>query len=276
MAKDCEQILFVTYSKGDVHQIQCSGLVPGPGHVYCTLIIGSEKCLLIDNGFGDDDFTDWPPELVDQMKGKELICVATHAHPDHIGGAEQFDSLYIHPADYPLLVDGQGLAWEFQESFDNENMRIGKCQILPLEDGQVFDLGDRKITAIATPGHTLGGVCFYDDKDRIMMTGDTLNRHVFLFGGKLVTFQKYAESLKKLLEYDFDEFLGGHHPDPFKREWIGKMIDLVEGFQIEKAKPYIRDGHFSNMLMVSEGRGYGDPNYIAYIFMKDQLEAYLR
>lgn len=64
--KDVEQCLFVTYEKDGVYQIQCSGLVPGPGHVYCTLVVGEQVSMLIDNGFGDDIFEPFLSLLTDR------------------------------------------------------------------------------------------------------------------------------------------------------------------------------------------------------------------
>lgn len=43
-----------------------------------------------------------------------------------------------------------------------------------LHGGDVFDFGGHVCTVIATPGHTMGHVCFYFPDDGILFTGDTL------------------------------------------------------------------------------------------------------
>lgn len=260
--KDFEQCLFKTFEKGGVSQIQCCGLVPGPGHVYCTFIEGSQKAMLIDNGFGYDDFIPYLKSLTD----KEIIYAATHVHPDHMGGARNFDKIYVSEKDFRNF-DELGM------NFDPINMTLsGKTKIIPLEDGHVFDLGDRKVTAIATPGHTWGSTCFYDSRAGIMIAGDTLNRHIFLQCAKpAVPLKMYLQGLNHLLDYDFDMFLGGHHPEPFAREWIYKMIDFVSHFNPDRGKPYGRDGFPESIYIYSRGRGYGDPDYIAIIYDSNDL-----
>ena len=44
----------------------------------------------------------------------------------------------------------------------------------PLEDGQEIHIGSGVLQVIATPGHTPGGVCFYDEEDAVLLSGDTL------------------------------------------------------------------------------------------------------
>ena len=272
-AKDCEQVLFVTYAKDGVYQIQCSGLVPGPGHVYCTLIIGEEKCLLIDNGFGDDDFNDFPPELVPLMEEKELIAVATHGHFDHVGGYRNFKEMWI------MHGDDETLKASFGEAYHQEEQMLGTTKLLSLEDGQIFELGGRSVKTIATPGHTWGSCCFYDNKAELMMTGDALNRHIFYqCVHPAVPLSLCSEKLENLLQYKFEFVLGGHHGEPFKREFVTRMVQLIRSFNIDKAPAYVRkdmniQGNHRNF---HKGRGYGDPDYIAIIVDGDRLDEYLK
>ncbi|MBC8536422.1 MBL fold metallo-hydrolase [Feifania hominis] len=272
MNKDCEQVLFVTFAKDGLYQIQCSGLVPGPGHVCCTLIVGQEKCLLVDNGIGDDDFDDFPPELVPLMAGKELICAATHGHLDHVGGSKWFDSIWVMPQDNHLVKSTFGSEYD-----EKAGLIAGKTRVLPLEDGQIFDLGGRSVRAIATPGHTWGSCCFYDDRAEIMLTGDALNRHV-MYQCEMppVPLRVCAQGLENLLTYPFDLFLGGHHGEPFAREFVSRMVKLIRSFDIEKAPPYKREGMPENIRNFHVGRGYGDPEYVSIIVNADYLEDYLK
>ena len=42
------------------------------------------------------------------------------------------------------------------------------------EDNQIFELGNVKIRVLHTPGHTMGGICIYNEANRTVFTGDTL------------------------------------------------------------------------------------------------------
>ena len=276
MTKDCEQVLFVTFAKDGVYQIQCSGLVPGPGHVCCTLIVGEEKCLLIDNGIGDDDFNDFPPELQPLMAGKELIAAATHGHIDHVGGYRFFREIWMMPEDNAILPD------HFGNAYHPDSVTLGESKLLPLRDGQVFDLGGRTVKAIATPGHTWGSCCFYDDKAQLMMTGDALNRHVmYQCVRPAVPLRICAEKLENLLQYRFDLFLGGHHGEPFPRDFVTRMVQLIREFNLEKAPPYIRKdlekiNIRGDQRNFHKGRGYGDPAYVSIIVDAARIDEYLK
>ena len=80
--RDVEQALFTTFEEDGIYHIQCSGLVPGPGHVYATLVVGEEKAVLFDNGFGEDELG----KYVKTLTSKPIIPIISHVHADHMGG----------------------------------------------------------------------------------------------------------------------------------------------------------------------------------------------
>ena len=51
--------------------------------------------------------------------------------------------------------------------------RIPGIDVL-LSDREKFSFGDRQITLLETPGHTIGCVCYYIEADQLLFTGDTL------------------------------------------------------------------------------------------------------
>jgi hydroxyacylglutathione hydrolase len=82
--------------------------------------------------------------------------ILTHGHFDHTEGAVELRDVIkvpvlIHSGDSPSL------------SFTPDGY---------LEDGQVFNVGEYKISVIHTPGHSPGGVCLY--APGAVFTGDTL------------------------------------------------------------------------------------------------------
>lgn len=268
MQHDVEQTLFTTYENHGVYHIQCSGLIPGPGHVYATLIVGREKALLIDNGFGEDDFWEYLPTLT----SLPVMAAVTHAHPDHMGGYAQFQNLWINERELPSVR-----AVFPEEKYDEGSRILGKTRLHCLQEDEVIDLGGRKIKTILTPGHTQGSICFYDEQTKLMMTGDTLSQRVFLFCAvPPIPLKVYKNSLNHLLKYDFTDFLAGHHPEPMPRSWTEKMIKMVDEFTPEKGRKYIRDGMKDSVMLCTTGKGFGDKEYCGFAYDADDLDTLLQ
>ena len=120
----------------------------GNGHLMSNetiyLLEGTEKALLIDAGTKIDDLD----KIVAGITRKPVTLVATHVHPDHTGSAiDYFPEIWINAADMVGVP-------EFMPDY--------KGKINYLEDGQVFDLGGRRIEVIFTPGHTPGSASFFE------------------------------------------------------------------------------------------------------------------
>jgi glyoxylase-like metal-dependent hydrolase (beta-lactamase superfamily II) len=63
--------------------------------VYCYLLEGKERSLLIDTAYG---FTDIP-KVISELTSKPLIVVNTHGHFDHISGNYLYDEIYLNGKD---------------------------------------------------------------------------------------------------------------------------------------------------------------------------------
>ena len=59
---------------------------------YMYLLIGEEKALLIDCGYGIIDLK----KIIGEITDKPLICVCTHGHHDHVMGVCQLDDTLIY------------------------------------------------------------------------------------------------------------------------------------------------------------------------------------
>ncbi len=140
--------------------------------------------------------------------------VLTHAHYDHVLYMDEYRAAFpdarlaIGAGDAPLLLDVEG-----NVSYLFGDRRTFGTVDEKLVDGKVIMLGDSKISVIATPGHTPGGICLYSEADKLMITGDTL----FGCGGIGRTDFKYGSietlriSLKRLLSMDGEiTILPGH------------------------------------------------------------------
>jgi hydroxyacylglutathione hydrolase len=133
-------------------------------YVHCFLVVGHERALLVDTGFGVQNFQ----EKIASVTNCPVTLVNTHADIDHVGGNTAFADRYIHPADVP---SARQLLPEDQAPYQ------------AAEDGLVFDLGGTEIEVIHFPGHTPGSILLYNRKENYIIGGDSLGEEpIWLFG----------------------------------------------------------------------------------------------
>lgn len=220
-ARDNSQSWFI-YKKitNEIWQINDHGL----DNVY--IIIGKDSVLLIDTGMGVSDLKGYITSLVKLP----IIVVNTHGHSDHAGGNNQFDKVYAHPDDFEMIRqprDPEGAERFFRHFLSPDEplpslLEFTKqAELIPIKDGHIFDLGDRKVEVIEVPGHTKGSICLLDKKTGTLITGDNNNSQTWLFLRDCTPLETYLKSLDKLIERkkDFTLVLPGHG-DPYDTELI--------------------------------------------------------
>ena len=113
--------------------------------------------------------------------------VVTHIHLDHAGAAgtlaERFPNatVAVHHVGAPHLVDPSKL-WSSASRIYGDDMDklwggidpIDEGRIRVLSDGDVIDLGGRKLTAVDTPGHAGHHHSYLDDATGFLFSGDAL------------------------------------------------------------------------------------------------------
>lgn len=97
----------------------------------------------------------------------------THGHFDHIGGAEE---LRKESGAKILCLEEEKVLLE--DPWVNVSAQMRDPVTLEADgyfhDGDILEYGDKKCRVIATPGHTVGGCCFYFEEAGILICGDTL------------------------------------------------------------------------------------------------------
>jgi glyoxylase-like metal-dependent hydrolase (beta-lactamase superfamily II) len=187
---------------------------------YCYLLVGSKKAMLIDSGVGIFNFNKAIRKIIGD---KELIVAATHGHLDHFGGGRYFGKIYLPQGDrdvYDLHDSLAFRAWA-RARLPMPARPFFKRLVTPnpdnrayFDDATVFDLGDRQIEALLTPGHTSGSVCFMDRKNRLFFGGDTLvGWGVLLHLDYSESPEVFGQSMRKIAGVieGFDRILPGHH-----------------------------------------------------------------
>jgi len=98
--------------------------------------------------------------IVNYLKKENLklnYILNTHHHFDHIGGNIELKKIY----NAKIL------------GFINDKHRIPGIDIL-LKDNEKWIFGNSQVKILHIPGHTLGHICFFFEKEKIAFTGDTL------------------------------------------------------------------------------------------------------
>lgn len=137
------------------------------------LVAGSSLAMVIDTMCGKENLMD----IVRTITDLPVIVVNTHGHGDHIGGNWAFETAYMNPADLPIVTDMLNDP-EVKQSIENTGWTFPEFQ--PIRGGDVFDLGGLTCEIIDLPGHTPGGICVLLKEERILFTGDGINRWLWM------------------------------------------------------------------------------------------------
>ena len=149
-------------------------------YVNIYLIEGQRGCYLIDSGVSGteiliDEYMNSIGKSIQDIKGLFI----THAHPDHIGAANEIKKL----SNCIVYAPQKELSWienideQFRErpipnfySLLSESVAVDK----PIEDGMIFNLEEGvEIACISTPGHSHGSMSFLLN-DELIFIGDAI------------------------------------------------------------------------------------------------------
>ena len=170
---------------------------------------GADEIVVIDPG-------DAGEIVYDDVKSLGFSKVAgillTHGHGDHTGGALKLKELsgakiYAYEDEAEILKDPEkNLSGWFGRAYGFEADEY-------FHDKQEFDMAGIHFQVIHTPGHTIGGCCYYDAEDGYLFCGDTI------FNGSVGRTDFYSGSMAALGESirekifalpDHTKLLSGH------------------------------------------------------------------
>jgi len=200
------------------------------------LVEGTDSAMVIDTGMGVADLL----SQVMKLTSKPLIVVNTHGHSDHTGADYQFEKIYIHAADSADAREGNlkasrenaaknMLRGAVPDDIDLFKGRENHFRFLTVRNGHIFNLGNRHIEVIETPGHTPGSICLLDKEDKLLFTGDNDNTAVWLFLPNCTPLSVYYKTLQSLSNRipEFTTLFPGHGI-PKKSDFINEQVECVK------------------------------------------------
>lgn len=136
----------------------------------------TRECVIIDPGMDNEHEKKLFLDYISENNLKPVKLLNTHTHIDHILAnnfvAETYEiKLYSH-SDSAQFMDG---ALEYASTFGLQMDAVKSIDEM-LSDGEFVSFGNSKIKVLDTPGHADGSVCFYNEADSFVITGDVLFR----------------------------------------------------------------------------------------------------
>lgn len=188
-------------------------LVVGPIETNCYILSDpdSKEAVIIDAGDDADVILDY----IQKEQLHVVYVLNTHGHFDHIQANDAVRDktgapLAIHADDVELLQNPEKIGGMFRD--------VKGCRPPEkiLHNGDVLFFGAYQLQVIYTPGHSKGGCCFYEAKEKVCFTGDTLFRGTVgrtdLYGGNLGVLRKSVQERLQLLPDDVTIY-PGHGPE---------------------------------------------------------------
>ena len=277
-------------------------LIGEPGHVNSFLVQSSKSAVLLDTGLGVANIRTVAEALTD----KSLLVVNSHYHFDHTGGNQLFEDVAIHRVGGPLLgratpdelaflymeytrrvleawgpykeaddlyfhlVTAERLVRPLPDGFDPKAYRIVPSRATRLlEEGDVLDLGGRRLEVLHTPGHSPDCICLIDRENGLLFGGDTVNTgpvyaqyeesDLGMFAQSMARLASMRDDLRRVfvchyMRLENEPALLGEMAEGFRRILAGdvELRDNVDCFN-DMVKEACFD-HFSVFVRYSEAR----------------------
>jgi glyoxylase-like metal-dependent hydrolase (beta-lactamase superfamily II) len=170
-----------------VRRLLANNPSPMTGRGTNTYLLGGETLVVVDPG---PDL----PEHVDAIasQGRIAFSLVTHAHQDHLPGALRLREQTGAPIIGHAALPGVDRA---------------------LADGEGVDAAGTNLVALATPGHAPEHLCFWDEAQRLLFTGDLIaGAGTIVLADAPNALTHYLDSLARIRALGASTLLPGHGP----------------------------------------------------------------
>lgn len=220
------------------------------------LVEGTERDMILDTGMGVVPLKPYIDGLRTDPE-KEIICVSSHTHIDHIGAVHEFDTRLVHPAEAEEMATPSGLTSLFKRDIPEALLQtfleagyppIGETliQALPfsgydpetyrlrgavatgfLTCGDTVDLGNHLYDVLHLPGHSPGGIGLFERETGVLFGGDAIYDGPLIYEGPGMSVSDYQKTFELLKSLPVRLVHGGHDPS-FDRK---RMLDIIAHYE---------------------------------------------
>ena len=244
------------------------------------LVEGDDRAALLDSGSGIGRMK----PLIGSLTDKPLIVLLTHGHVDHAMGATEFDCpIYMNAADDFLYEEHKSFSVRMgdgafkPDGFEQNDLIPFRTEpFLPLNHGDVFDLGGVTVEAFSCVGHTPGSMVFLLRAERTLLLGDACNYFTLLFFDYCSAVETYRRNLlvlKQQLEGKVDRILlshgDGNAPLAILDGVIGVCDDILAG-NVDNV-PYVFMGEPAVIAKAMNETGRTDGGIGNIVYQTDRI-----
>lgn len=135
----------------------------------------TKACVIVDPGNFSPDEDEQLEMFIFKNELKPEYIIQTHNHLDHLFGARNVAEKY----QIPLACHADDVEWiqHFKATCAGYGLEMDENPPMParfLTHGEIFTFGDSQLEVIHVPGHSAGGVAFYNQADGLLFCGDIL------------------------------------------------------------------------------------------------------
>lgn len=244
----------------DIYAVTCPEWAPtaldGGAIMESWIVVGSEKTLAMDSGVPRvSGFR----EYLEEEFGRPVLMLNTHGHWDHTGCNSQFDCVWLNASDWPLLL------MDADANPIYENTAQLPYKLCNIEDGDILDLGGRKLRAIRIQGHTKGSIMLYDITTKSLFSGDSVARRILYGLMDWTPLSQYIDSLRALSDLEIDAIYSMHDPFALPGDLPARIIRNLRDNIETTTMVWELPGSSRKFLRILLGENEANPGFFDFV-----------
>lgn len=213
-------------------------------HVHAYALADADGWTIVDAGPHMGATERWRDALSRLGSPRIRRIVATHFHPDHLGGVRALAQLT--GAD---VLQGRIDREVTERMYGHPRLRgVPKPHVDELlDDGDVVEAGGRELRVLHLPGHADGHIVLHDERDGLLLGGDVILERISPNvtawpGGEPDPLALYLGTLDRLTELGLRRVHAGHYTDVDDVAGRAREIRELHRERLDKMEGILRRG----------------------------------
>jgi len=144
-------------------------------NTYIVVDEATKECIIFDPGCFDQGEKEILKSYIEKEKLQPVRLINTHCHIDHVFGNKFVSEtwnlpLEIHRGELPVLQAVPQVSMFYGIPMPDQSPEPERF----IEEGDEIVVGNTRLTALFTPGHSPASLSFYCEKDHFIIAGDVL------------------------------------------------------------------------------------------------------